>query len=818
MNKKLRKIFTLFSGIFVLTFFLFFSTACNKKYKVTFIADDEVWKIIEVKKGATVEKVEAPSKEYYAFVDWMDGDNVFDFSTKIKKDYQLTAAYECTCEHDWLDATCVEPERCSICLTTRGEALGHSWVDATYDAPKTCERCGITEGEAIPKPKEIETEFDQVTIYVGQSVQIKAKVFPANASQDIEYSIRYADAGEGTFDEETATFNALHEGIAYLTVNSVDVKYVNKVITINILHPLLEEEVYEAFNIMTGLGNNASTDIEINYHTYNTKSFVEYTTADDPNFGNLSTIAGEGYYFTEGTDIVVAPFTPRNVYRVSLHDLTPNTEYIYRINLGNDTYSEVYHFKTANNDGGDSAFILMSDTHYALTTDADGNEVSHGSEISEQAIQQALALNPNVGFIGTAGDTVDRGGSSKIWNIFFEKSESLKTLPRIGIAGNHEYYIDDKTAQSDGRYQKAHYATANNGPEGQIGLSQYFIYNDILFIAVDNETAAGRDNLLAWMEDLLANKEYRYSIIMMHRPVYHDNTDRDEKFLAIFEKYAVDLVVSGHYHSDDYVANYYEGNISTDQGLGVNYITLSFSGAKSQSDSNKPSVYLFETHDGTIKITRIDIDGKVKSTRTVTSKRNKPVVEDTKENLINSINPVYDSQTATYTINVKNTFYGNVKKMIVVETTREEIKVNMFFPTSSYTSLKITNIIPNYEYNFRITLEFMDGTTEVVEKALNLAPELNLRVSKVTADTASLWYDELDSSLNQIIKYFEVYVNGQKWDEFNYLDEYYYPVTFYRLKNLESNTTYNVTFVAIDRNGKRMFSYDLKDSFTTLEA
>lgn len=52
----------------------------------------------------------------------------------------------CTHKHDWIDATCTEPQTCSICNKTVGEPLGHDWLDATCTAPKTCRRCNITQG------------------------------------------------------------------------------------------------------------------------------------------------------------------------------------------------------------------------------------------------------------------------------------------------------------------------------------------------------------------------------------------------------------------------------------------------------------------------------------------------------------------------------------------------------------------------------------------------------------------------------------------------------------------------------------------------
>lgn len=56
----------------------------------------------------------------------------------------------CSCEHEWLAATCAAPKTCKICGETEGEMLSHIWQDITCAAPKTCQLCGETEGEALP--------------------------------------------------------------------------------------------------------------------------------------------------------------------------------------------------------------------------------------------------------------------------------------------------------------------------------------------------------------------------------------------------------------------------------------------------------------------------------------------------------------------------------------------------------------------------------------------------------------------------------------------------------------------------------------------
>lgn len=55
----------------------------------------------------------------------------------------------CSCQHEWLEATCTDAKHCTKCDASEGDALGHTWAEADCTAPKTCSLCGLTEGEAL---------------------------------------------------------------------------------------------------------------------------------------------------------------------------------------------------------------------------------------------------------------------------------------------------------------------------------------------------------------------------------------------------------------------------------------------------------------------------------------------------------------------------------------------------------------------------------------------------------------------------------------------------------------------------------------------
>lgn len=61
------------------------------------------------------------------------------------------------CIHEWRDATCTEPQTCSICNRTQGEPLGHEAKDWKVVVPATCTTEGTQEAPCVRCGK-IQTE------------------------------------------------------------------------------------------------------------------------------------------------------------------------------------------------------------------------------------------------------------------------------------------------------------------------------------------------------------------------------------------------------------------------------------------------------------------------------------------------------------------------------------------------------------------------------------------------------------------------------------------------------------------------------------
>lgn len=69
-------------------------------------------------------------------------------------------------EHNYTEATCLQPEICSICNETGADALGHDFANADCVTPKTCSRCGETEGKPLGH------DFDEASYWVAKTCKI----------------------------------------------------------------------------------------------------------------------------------------------------------------------------------------------------------------------------------------------------------------------------------------------------------------------------------------------------------------------------------------------------------------------------------------------------------------------------------------------------------------------------------------------------------------------------------------------------------------------------------------------------------------------
>lgn len=672
-----------------------------------------------------------------------------------------------------------------------------------------------------PKPNEppsveysIDISIDKSTIYIDDSLTIVTKTSPENA--EVIYTFADTLTDSDVIKLEGNVITGLLEGKATVTATLKDHPTTSASLTIKVEHHLLELEDYSAECIVTAPGEDFNHGVNIHYIIRNTKSFALVTTADDPEFNNAEEFYGSGYYFADSDPLTITVWEPRNVWDIPVTGLEENTEYIYKIDNGNGTYSETYSFRTA---GGDTtSFLFITDNHYYTGS----NETNKSATLSEETIKNALAIDPNINFVLGAGDRIDTGGNDDIWKKYFTLAQSIKTLPFIDAPGNHEYYFND-VGQRDFKYYANYNGAPRNGPESLLGSASWFKHNDTLFIMVDNIRNIGYEDQMKWMSNLLETVDYKTSVITFHAPVdVVSESDYDQKFIDLFDKYGVDLVLTGHYHSQSMKIHYYNNqkvDIELDPYIGTTYLRGTFSGIKSASSIdnaiNEAVGYIIDIDDHGITVRRMLANGTVTKTWDIPSIKNCEYQEATKQELKDAISTTFDNNNLTFNFNSK--FYGNVKKVSIQELNFHKLDTEVVFPTTSYTSYTYKNLEIGYDYKFDLTIEYIDGTIDKLTFDIDNHPILDITINKdlFMSDLVLVNINNLGIDYKYKYNTVKVIVNDQLYNTYSFLDTNDIQITEFYFEDLTAKTNYNVKFEFYDV--YNTFMFDETFTFTTPE-
>jgi hypothetical protein len=240
-------------------------------------------------------------------------------------------------------------------------------------------------------------------------------------------------------------------------------------------------------------------------------------------------------------------------HTVQLTGLTPGTKYEYLVEVSGQR-SEVQTFTTASDDNTFS-FIWFGDTHH--------------SDLWGELLQKAEISHPEVAFYSIAGDIVSHGLYRNEWDdIFGYSADVFSEKPLMPVPGNHD--------NQDGLGNRLYYDLLSypmNGPEGVDKESTYsFVYKNALFLMIDATQA--NESMTAWIDTQLRSSNEKWKFAMFHFPPYnweHPYPDIQEQWCPIFDKYHVDLVMSGHIHYYMRSHPMYNGEVVNDYSGGTVY-------------------------------------------------------------------------------------------------------------------------------------------------------------------------------------------------------------------------------------------------------
>lgn len=279
--------------------------------------------------------------------------------------------------------------------------------------------------------------------------------------------------------------------------------------------------------VMLTWSSDPETGIDIQWRTDTSvaEGVVKYRTKESP--VEYSTVAGR--YLMEDrvlmNDRLVNRFTAR------LRNLKPATSYEYLI-LPQTEWSPNQTFTTPSEDNMFS-FIWFGDTHHS----------SHFGEL----IRAADRRHPGCSFYSIAGDIVSDGLYRNQWDDIFDfTAEVISRKPFMLVPGNH----DNRGGLGALMFREL-FSYPVNGPEGVEKEQTYsFRYKNALFLMIDATSPV--DAHTGWIEKQLAGSDASWKFAMFHFPPYSSDGGYPEirkKWCTLFDKYHVDMVMSGHVHN-----------------------------------------------------------------------------------------------------------------------------------------------------------------------------------------------------------------------------------------------------------------------------
>lgn len=257
------------------------------------------------------------------------------------------------------------------------------------------------------------------------------------------------------------------------------------------------------------------------------------------------------------TDGLVTAYN--RIHEIVIPGLTPGKEYSYRVaskeitdfqpykvTYGETLYSSEFSFTTANPLAGETSWLVLNDIHDRPASFA-----------------HLLKLNGDdpYDFVFLNGDMFDYQTDEKqvIDHLLTPCTENFAThKPLMFVRGNHE--TRGKFARNLKDYftnPGNHYFTFQYGPVFAIALDTgedkedtHPVYAGI----VDFDSF--REQQALWLEKQLqspAYKKAKYRVVFMHIPPFysgdgHGTLHCRKLFSPLFDKYKVDLVISGHTH------------------------------------------------------------------------------------------------------------------------------------------------------------------------------------------------------------------------------------------------------------------------------
>ena len=311
--------------------------------------------------------------------------------------------------------------------------------------------------------------------------------------------------------------------------------------------------------------------------------------------------SGDTILYTTASKIIKTSGGASAFFKVQIKDLKEGHCYRYRVANGN-IWSEWSEFKIANGSDPGYSFVYFGDVQDTI------------NGVSGNLFHQAIEKRPNSAFMLFIGDMIERPHDA-YWAEWFRSGGTLfRTIPVIATPGNHEYY-KNLIGRLDERWM-AHFSFPQNGPENFLGRACFWDYQNTRYISIDSNGIQSIPSALeqrSWLKSVLENTRQKWIVVMMHHPPY--STSRGHNyfllralFKPLFDRYNVDLILSGHDHAYGRALHIRNKSIENKQGAAYvvahaspKFYEIGFSDKMDKLASNTPSFQLFDVSNDSIR-------------------------------------------------------------------------------------------------------------------------------------------------------------------------------------------------------------------------
>ena len=301
-------------------------------------------------------------------------------------------------------------------------------------------------------------------------------------------------------------------------------------------------------------------ETELNFAWYS-KSETGKTATPVVHFGtdkdNLTAFTGtSGQVDTSLTDGVAYDYN-----HVVVTGLEPNTTYYYTVEK-NGVQTEVQEYKTGSFESVKILYVgdpqigaSKGQTQGSDTLKADSGAANTAARNDafawNRTLEIASAQNPDLNFIISAGDQVNKTGQAKEEEYAgYLSSSVLASLPVATTIGNHDSLNPDYT------YHFNNPNTTGYG-ETEAGGDYYYSYGSGLFIVLNTNNYNVAEHEKTIQEAVASDPDAAWRIVTIHQDIYGtglDHSDTDGMILRtqltpIFDEYDIDVVLQGHDHT-----------------------------------------------------------------------------------------------------------------------------------------------------------------------------------------------------------------------------------------------------------------------------